>query len=329
MGSYLLKRFVFTVFVAWAALTIMFLLLVAMPGDAVTAKSGEKALGSGIENNIRVKYGLDKPLIVQYGKFFGNLVQGDLGYSVKNDRSVNTDFKETFKTSGRLLVWGGLVQIGGSLLLGFISAARKGSLLDSATTVVSIGTQAIPVFVTGLLAQVFLGVFPTQRGWDWLSFNRFWPEKWYLGVIPNGGWKGIVLPAVVVGIVQMAFLARLLRSSMLEVLRADYLRTAFAKGLPRSRVLIKHALRNALIPYVTAASFALVEIFGIAVQTETVFGLYGIGSKVAEAALIQDAPVVLGLSAIVIISAALVSLLVDISYSFLDPRIRVGEKAAT
>lgn len=326
MGSYLVKRLALTVFVAWAALTIMFLLIVVMPGDAITAKAGEKAVGAGIEANLRAKYGLDKPLIVQYGKFFGNLVQGDLGYSIKNDRSVNTDLHETMSTSLRLLFWGGMVQVFGSLTLGFLSAARKG-LFDKIVTTASIAAQAIPVFVTGLLAQVFFGVIPFERGIGWLNFNTFWPSEWRFGVIPNGGWKGIVLPSVVVGVVEMAFLSRLLRSSMLEVMRADYLRTAFAKGLSRRRVLLKHALRNALIPWITATGLALVNIFGIAVQTETVFGLYGIGSKIAEGALIQDGPVVLGLASVVIVAVAFTTLLIDLSYSVIDPRIRAGEKA--
>ena len=304
----------------------MFVLLVAMPGDAVTARLGEKSVGEGIEANIRAKYGLDKPLVVQYGKFFVNLAQGDLGYSFKNDRSVNVELKETAKTSLRLLFWGAMVQIGGSLTLGFVSAAKKGSLIDRITTVASVAAQAIPIFVGGLIAQVVFGVFPSTHSLGWLSFNRFWPNQWHLGVFPAESWKGVVLPAVLVGIVEMAYLARLLRSSMLEVLRADYLRTAQAKGLSRPRVLIRHALRNALIPYVTAAGLSLVAIFGIAVQTETVFSLYGIGSKVAEAAQTQDTPVVLGLTSVVILAATMMSLLVDVSYSFLDPRIRVGEK---
>ena len=311
---------------AWAALTIMFLLLVAMPGDAVSARLGEKSVGAGIEANIRAKYGLDKPIVVQYAKFFTNLAQGDLGYSFKNDRSVNVELKETVKTSLRLRFWGAIVQIVGSLALGFVSAARKGSIMDRITTVASVAAQAIPVFVGGLIAQVFFGVIPTNSNIGWLSFNRFWPNQWHLGVFPAESWKGIVLPAILVGIVEMAFLARLLRSSMLEVLRADYLRTAQAKGLSRTRVLVRHALRNALIPYVTAAGLSLVSIFGIAVQTETVFSLYGIGSKVAEAAQTQDTPVVLGLTSVVILAATLMSLLIDVSYSLLDPRIRVGMK---
>jgi oligopeptide transport system permease protein len=242
--------------------------------------------------------------------------------------AVNTDLKETMKTSLRLLFWGSFVQVGGSLGIGFLSAAKRGSLIDKLSTALGVLLSAMPVFVLGLLAQVFFGVVPFKANWNWVNLNQFWPTNWRFGVIPNGGWKGIVLPAIVVGLVQMMYLARLLRSSMLEVLRADYLRTATAKGLSRRRVLVKHALRNAMIPYVTATSLALVEIFGIAVQTETVFGLYGLGSKVAEAAQIQDTPVVLGLSAVVILAATLVSLLVDISYSKLDPRVRVGEAAA-
>ncbi len=327
MGSFILRRLGLALVTAWLALTFMFILLQIMPGDAIDAKAGEKFTSAGTQANQRAKYGLDQPVVVQYVKFFGNLVQGDLGYSFKNDRSVNTDLKETMKTSLRLLFWGSFVQVGGSLSIGFLSAAKRGSLIDKLSTAGGVILSAMPVFVLGLLAQVFFGVVPFEANWDWLNLNQFWPDSWRLGVIPNGNWKGIILPAVVVGLVQMMYLARLLRSSMLEVLRADYLRTAMAKGLSRRRVLVKHALRNALIPYVTATSLALLEVFGIAVQTETVFGLYGIGSKIAEASLIQDTPVVLGLASVVILAATFVSLLVDISYSKLDPRVRVGEKS--
>ena len=328
MGSYIVKRLLLTFFVVWAALTIIFVLLWAMPGDAASIKSGEKSLPPAVIANIKAKYGLDKPIIYQYGKYFVNLAKGDLGYSIKGNEAVNKTLRDTAKTSLRLLFWGGMFQVVGSLFLGFLSAAKKNSIADRATTVVSVTAQAIPVFVTGLLAQVFFGIIPHQHGANWLSFAQFWPDHWYLGVIPNGQWKGIVLPAIVIGLVQMAFLARLLRSSMLEVLKADYLRTAAAKGLPRRKILIKHALRNALIPYVTALGLSLVEIFGIAVQTETVFSLPGLGSKIGDGALGQDAAVVLGLSTVVISAAALMSLLVDLSYGWIDPRIRLGKAVA-
>jgi oligopeptide transport system permease protein len=335
MGTYLLKRLGLTLLTVWAALTFMFCLIQLMPGDAVDAKGGEKAQSAEIKANLRAKYGLDDSVPVQYGRFFSNLAQGDFGYSFRNNESVNKALKETMSSSVRLLIWGGIVQVVGSLVLGFVSAARRGSYLDRFTTVGSMMLQAIPVFVSGLLAQIFFGVIPRKQfegGRTWanaFNFNFRWPEdsQWKWLVIPTGNWKGVVLPAIVVGIVQMAYLARLLRSSMLEQLRADYLRTAFAKGLSRRRVLVRHALRNALIPYVTALSLALVEIFGIAVQTESVFGISGLGSRIADGAQIQDAPIVLGLTTVVIVVAAVTRLVVDVGYSLLDPRIRLGEKA--
>ena len=328
MGSYLVKRLLLTVFVVWAALTLMFILFYVMPGDPVELKGGEKALTETVKNNIREKYGLNDSVPMQYVHYWGRLVKFDLGNSYQNDASVNHTLGEGIKTSGRLLLFGGIVQVVGGLGLGFIAAAKQYSLADKFTTVLSVILQAIPVFVSGLLAQYLFGVVPFKNHWGWANFNVRWPERWYLGVIPNGSWKGIILPSIVIAIVEMAYLARLLRSSMLEVLRADYLRTAAAKGLPRRTILVKHALRNAIIPFITALGLTLVSIFGIAVQTEGVFSLPGLGSKIAEAAIGQDAPVVLGLSTVVILFAALLTLLVDLSYGFIDPRIRLtkGDK---
>jgi oligopeptide transport system permease protein len=331
MGSYLLKRIAMMALTVWGALTIMFVLLVVMPGDAVEAKQGEKAISAGIQENIRRKYGLDESVQVQYVKYWKNLAQGELGYSVANDQSVNTMLGETGKTSLRLAFWGGMVQLLGSLGLGFLSAAKRNSVFDKVSTVLSVAAQSIPVFVTGLLLQVLFGVIPSNSGgrWnEWFNLVGFWPSEWRFGIFPKENWKVVVLPAVAVGIVQMAFLARLLRSSLLEVMRADYLRTARAKGLSPNRVLIKHALRNALIPWITAASLAVVETFGIAVQTELTFGLFGVGSQIAESAQIQDTNPILGLTTVVVLATAIVLLLVDLFYSVLDPRIRVGSKLA-
>jgi ABC-type dipeptide/oligopeptide/nickel transport system permease component len=326
MGSYILKRLFQTLVVVWAALTLIFFLVELIPGDAVEAKSGEKA-NANAQANQRKKYGLNDPVVVRYSKYFTNLVQGDLGFSFVDEKDVNSSLKETVKNSGRLLFWGGLVQIFGSLTLGFVSAARRNSILDRVTTFLSVAVQALPVVVTGLLATFYFGAVPQQHKWGWLNFNReHWPiDGWRLGVIPPANaMKSIVLPAIVVGLVNMAFLARLLRSSMLETLRADFLRTARAKGLSNRRVLVKHAARNALIPWLTAAGLSLAEIFGIAVQTEAVFGIDGLGSRIANAAGLQDGPVVLGLSTVVVLAIAFTNLVIDLSYSFLDPRIRVG-----
>jgi ABC-type dipeptide/oligopeptide/nickel transport system permease component len=230
-------------------------------------------------------------------------------------------------TSARLLFWGALFQLIIALAVGLTSAIKRGSLGDRIGTVFSVGIQGIPVFVSGLLAQYRFGVLPFQMGWDWLNFFKPWSQTWTLGVIPTESWKGIILPALVVAVVDAAFIARMLRSSLLEVLRADYIRTAFAKGLSARRVWLHHALRNAMIPVVTVYGTSLIAIFGVAVQTEKVFSLPGMGSTIADSALSQDAPVVLGLAIVVIAFGAFVNLIVDLSYALIDPRIKIDAKA--
>ena len=235
--------------------------------------------------------------------------------------------QDGLSTSARLLFWGALLQLIIALTVGLTSAIKRGSLGDRIGSIFTVGIQGIPVFVSGLLAQYLFGVLPFQMHWDWLNFFKPWPTTWHAGVIPGDSWKGIVLPALVVALVDAAFIARMLRSSLLEVLRADYIRTAFAKGLSARRVWFHHALRNALIPVVTVYGTSLIGIFGVAVQTEKVFSLPGMGSTIADSALSQDAPVVLGLAIVVISFGAVVNLIVDLSYALIDPRIKIDSKA--
>lgn len=312
--------------VVWAATTLMFALFFVIPGDPISLKSGEKSIPPEILKNIEEKYGLDQPVIVQYGRFWKNLFQGDLGYSYKNEQSVNTILGDGLSTSARLLFWAAVAQLLIAFSVGLVSAIRRGSLGDRIATVFTVGVQGIPVFVSGLLAQYFFGVLPYQMNWEWLNFFKPWPTAWSFGVIPTEGWRGIVLPAIVVALVDAAFIARMLRSSLLEVLRADYIRTAFAKGLSPRRVWLHHALRNALIPVVTVYGTSIIAIFGVAVQTEKVFSLPGMGSTIADAALLQDSPVVLGLAIVVIAFGAFINLVVDLSYALIDPRIKVENR---
>lgn len=327
MFTYTIKRLLQTLIVVWAAVTLMFALFFIIPGDPISLKSGEKALPQSIIDNINAKYGLDQPTYVQYFRFWGNLFQGDLGYSYKNDRSVNQILTDGLSTSARLLFWGAFFQLIIALTVGLVSAIKRGSLGDKIGTVFTVGIQGIPVFVSGLLAQYLFGVLPFQLKWDWANFYKPWPNEWVFGVIPVGEWKGFILPALVVAVVDAAFIARMLRSSLLEVLRADYIRTAFAKGLSARRVWFHHALRNAMIPVITVYGTSLIAIFGVAVQTEKVFSLPGMGSTIADSALGQDAPVVLGLAIVVIAFGAIVNLIVDLSYALIDPRIKIDAKA--
>ena len=328
MLTYAIKRLLQSIVVVWAAVTLMFALFFIIPGDPISLKSGEKSLPQSILDNINAKYGLDQPVYVQYFRFWKNLLHGDLGYSYKNDKSVNTILHDGLSTSARLLFWGALFQLIIALSVGLISAIKRGSLGDRIGTFFTVGIQGIPVFVSGLLAQYFFGVLPFQIHWEWLNFYKPWPNEWVFGVIPVGEWRGFVLPAIVVAVVDAAFIARMLRSSLLEVLRADYIRTAFAKGLSAKRVWLRHALRNALIPVVTVYGTSLIAIFGVAVQTEKVFSLPGMGSTIADSALGQDSPVVLGLAIVVIAFGALINLIVDLSYALIDPRIKVDAKVA-
>ena len=326
MFTYTIKRLLQSLIVVWAAVTLMFALFFIIPGDPISLKSGEKALPAQILANINAKYGLDQPTYVQYFRFWKNLFKGDLGYSYKNDKSVNTILHDGLSTSARLLFWGALLQLIIALTVGLTSAIKRGSLGDRIGTIFSVGVQGIPVFVSGLLAQYLFGVLPFQLHWNWINFFKPWPQSWTLGVIPTDSWKGVVLPALVVAVVDAAFIARMLRSSLLEVLRADYIRTAFAKGLSARRVWFHHALRNALIPVVTVYGTSLIAIFGVAVQTEKVFSLPGMGSTIADSALAQDSPVVLGLAIVVIAFGAIVNLVVDLSYALIDPRIKIDSK---
>lgn len=326
MVTYTIRRIGQMFLVVWAATTLMFALFFVIPGDPISLKSGEKAIPAEILKNIEEKYGLDQPVIVQYGRFWKNLFQGDLGYSYKNEQSVNTILGDGLSTSARLLFWAAVAQLLIAFSVGLISAIRRGSLGDRIATVFTVGVQGIPVFVSGLLAQYFFGVLPFQMSWDWLNFFKPWPTEWTFGVIPTESWRGVVLPAIVVALVDAAFIARMLRSSLLEVLRADYIRTAFAKGLSPRRVWLHHALRNALIPVVTVYGTSIIAIFGVAVQTEKVFSLPGMGSTIADAALLQDSPVVLGLAIVVIAFGAFINLIVDLSYALIDPRIKVENR---
>ena len=313
----------------WGALSIIFLLFVIIPGDSVTSKSRERSASASIEANIRHEYGLDRSSLAQYGNFWSGLLRADLGVSVQSGKSVNRMLGETATTSARLAFWGGLVQVVGSLVLGVMSAYRRRSLFDRTATAITIAVYAMPVFVTGLVLQVVFGVLPNRSSSSLIrafNLNVFQPTRWALGVLPVDNWKGWVLPSLTVGIVNMALLARLLRSSLLDVFRADYLRTATSKGLSPIRIVVKHALPNAIVAWLAASSFALVEIFGIAVETEFIFGINGIGSQIAQSAKLQDVAPVLGLTSVVVLAAAFASLSVDIVHGLLDPRIRADDR---
>ena len=213
--------------------------------------------------------------------------------------------------------------------LGILSAIRRYSFSDRLTTILTAAASAIPVFVLGFVLQYLFAVVPNKQGWpDWarLRTSGLGPDTWTFFFIPTGEqWRYLILPAVTLACVSTALAARMTRGSMLEVLRADYMRTAKAKGLSERSVVVKHGLRNAMLPVVTLIGIDFGTVIGAAVLTETTFSWPGLGSEIANAVTQRDLPVILGLTLVVVIAFALINLLVDISYAWFDPRVRLGK----
>jgi ABC-type dipeptide/oligopeptide/nickel transport system permease component len=330
--AYLLKRLIQLVLTVWAALTIIFFLFFALPGDPAELISGNngKVPPKTLEL-MNKRLGLDKPILVQYGNYMKRVVKWDLGVSYKSSgESVNKIVKEKAPRSIRLGFWSMVVEVVLGLAAGIYSAIRRYSFVDTFVTFVTVAASAVPVYVLGLLFIQFAGVFPVQHSFPkWMKFptGGLGPDSWALGIIPTGGqWKYLVLPAITLASVTTAVLARMTRTTMLEVTRSDFIRTARAKGLGESKVLVKHALRNALIPVVTLIAIDLGTAIGVAVLTESVFAWPGIGSQIAGSVGNRDFSVILGLSIVVTLFYAGANLIADLLYAFLDPRIRLDAK---
>jgi ABC-type dipeptide/oligopeptide/nickel transport system permease component len=224
-----------------------------------------------------------------------------------------------------------LIEICVGISVGLISAVKRYSRTDKATTIFTTAASAIPVFVLGFALQYLFAVVPNKRGWpEWthLRTSGLGPDTWTAFFIPIGEqWRYLILPAITLAAVSTALAARMMRGSMLDVLQADYIRTARSKGLSERSVVLRHGMRNALIPVVTLIGIDFGTVIGAAVLTETVYSWPGIGSRIVEAVNERDLPVILGLTLAVIIAYTVVSLVVDISYAWFDPRIRLGERS--
>ena len=330
MLSYIVRRLIQLLFVIWGGATLLFLLFFTLPSDPAVVMAGgsNKSPNPQVVENIRQQMGFDRPLYVQYGKFIGRLARGDLGESYRTKEKVSDIIKQRAPTSLRLAVWAIAIEIVVGISSGVLSARRRNSLADTVTTTTAVVASAIPVFVLGYLMKQITGVYAYQHNWpEWARFPTlgFGPNEWYLGIIPSvDQLEYLIQPAIVLAAVTTAILARITRTSMLETGRLDHVRTARAKGLSEKVVVRKHVLRNAMLPVVTIIGIDFGTAVGAAVLTETVFNIQGLGSKIVQAAGFRDLPIVLGLSIVVMLIYGVASLVVDISYAVLDPRIRVG-----
>src|SRR5215471_822298 len=331
MTSYIIRRLLLIIPTVFFALSFLFLLFFTLPGDPANLIAGgaNRRIPEQTKELIQKRYGLNDPLPTQFVHYWKRTLTWNLGSSFLNQRSVNDILGEKAINSFRLGFWAIVIEILVGISVGLLSALRRYSIGDRLTTVLTAAASAVPVFVLGYLLQWLFAVKPNENGWpEWtkLRTQGLGPNTWTLLVIPTGDqWRYLILPAITLACVATALAARMTRGSMLEVLRADYMRTARAKGLNERNVVLRHGLRNAMLPVVTLIGIDFGTVIGAAVLTETTFSWPGLGSAIADAVRARDLPVLLGLTLAVVVAFAVINLLVDLSYAWFDPRIRLGK----
>lgn len=303
MTAYLVRRILGAFGVVFGVATISFIMIFLMPGDAARMYAGPRAPEETVER-IRVLWGLDQPLPVQYVRYIGRAIQGDLGNSTRDNRPVLQAVLERVPATAQLAIAGLFVELVIGLPLGMIAALRPGSVFDQFATVFSLIGISLPSFALGLVALYVFG--------------------YLIPIFPLGGYgtpAHLILPAITLGIGGTAFYARVLRNNLLEVMGEDFIRTANAKGLPPRRVMIQHILRNALLPTITLAALDLALLLGGTVVIEAVFGWPGVGLQAFNAIRNQDTPMVMGTVLFAATGVVGINLLVDLLYAALDPRV--------
>jgi peptide/nickel transport system permease protein len=308
MLKYLGSRLVQLVPVLFLMSVMVFLILYLLPGDPATlALIGHGATTMEHVEELREQMGLNDPIYVQYGRYLANAIRGDLGTSARFRRPVTEILMEQFPATLELSVIGMSVALVFGLTIGIVAAIWRYSWVDTMGMFLALLGVSTPIFWSGLMAIFF---FSFRLGW--------------LPSTGTGGWKGMVLPAFTLGWVATGTIARLTRSGLIEVMSQDYVRTARAKGLGEWLVISRHAMKNAMIPIVTVLGLQFGAMLSGAVITETVFSRPGIGRLVVSAILWEDYALAQGAILLIAICFVLVNLMVDVSYAWLDPRIRYG-----
>jgi peptide/nickel transport system permease protein len=311
MTAYIVRRLLATIPVMIVVATFVFLLLRLAPGDPAALIAGDDATSAQIEN-IRQQLGLDLPIWSQFLLWAGNILRGDLGRSIFSNMPVTTLIAQRLEPTLMLMVATLIVAVSFAIPLGVIGAWKARTIVDRLVMLLSVLGFAVPVFLAG---YVLMYVFSIQL--RWLPVQGYRPPS-------QGLWPSIqslILPAIALGTVYMALIARITRASMLEVLSQDYIRTANAKGLATTRVLLLHALKNASVPIVTVIGIGIALLISGVVITETVFNIPGLGRLTVDAVLKRDYPIVQGLILVFAATKVILNLLIDLSYAVLDPRI--------
>ena len=312
MHAYIIRRILATIPVMAVVGIFVFLLLHLTPGDPAAIIAGDYASPEDIKR-IRAKLGLDRPIYIQFGTWVWQLMQGDLGISIFSDLPVSHLIAQRIEPTLALSIFTIIMAVLFAVPLGVLAAWRAGTLIDRLSMVIAVFGFSVPVFVIGyLLMYVFaieLKWFPVQ---GYVSYRE--------GVIPF--LRSITLPSVALALLYSALIARITRASVLEVLTEDYIRTARAKGLASSVVLMRHALKNAAVPIVTIIGIGIALLIGGVVVTESVFNIPGLGRLTVDSILRRDYPIIQGIILLFAGVYVFINLLVDIAYTFLDPRIR-------
>lgn len=305
MGRYVIRRLLQMIPVFIGSTFLIFFMVYAL-GDPVAALFGDKAPDPATAARIRKDLYLDQPLWKQYLHYMGQIFQGDFGTAF-NGQQVTELMASAFPVTLRLTVVAIAIEIVVGITLGVISGLRRGKSIDTSVLVLTLVVISVPTFVTGYLLQFVFGV-----KWGWVRPT----------VSPDAPFDELILPGIVLALVSLAYVTRLTRTSIAENVKADYVRTAVAKGLPRHRVITRHLLRNSLIPVVTFIGTDIGALMGGAIVTERIFNIHGVGYQLYQGILRNNSPTVVGFVTILVIVFLLANLLVDLLYAVLDPRIR-------
>lgn len=315
--AFIMRRLILTIPTLLLVSILVFSLIHLIPGDPASVILGQEATPEA-KTALRHELGLDRPLLIQYGSWLGNVLRGNLGRSLVDRTPVIDQIRQRLPATLELTLGTFIVALLIAIPAGLLSATKRGGVTDFASTLFALGGMSVPSF---WLALMFIIIFAVKLQWFPASGYVPFSEN------PRANLQAMLLPMVATGIRESAVLMRMLRSSMLEVLHSDYIRTARGKGLGQSTVVLRHALRNALVPVVTASGLLVAGLLGGLVITETIFSIPGFGRLIVEAIFQRDFVTVQGAILVSALLVVLVNLVVDILYALIDPRIKLGKGA--
>ncbi len=334
MSRYLGRRLLELVPVSFGVLLVVFTIAHLTPADPAIVLLGEHATPEAIAR-IRGELHLNDPLPVQFVRYLAGVVHGDLGNSIQSNERVTVELATRFPATIELAFAAMLIASAVGIFTGILAATRQNSFFDGASMFVALFGFSMPIFWLGimliLLFAAYLGWFPISGRLDYTVEVTRVTNLYLLDALLTRNWEEfgnalqhLVLPALTLSTVPLAIIARMTRSSLLEVLRQDYVRTARAKGVAEPGVIMRHAIKNAFIPVITVIGLNVGSLLGGAILTETIFAWPGVGRLVVDAIFARDYPVVQGVVLVIALVFVLVNLIVDLSYGYLDPRIRYG-----